>query len=807
MLKNFLVLAFRNLLKRRLFSFINIFGLALGLAACLVILKYDDFETSFDNFHQHTADLFRMDRSIYQQGQLTASRVTSTYALGPTMQSQLPEIKRFVRYHPMYGGVVMSTLSPSGQLLSFREQNTPMVDSTFFRAFTFQSVEGDLTTSLDQPSNIVLTRAMAKKYFGDADPIGKSIKLSGGWCDGDYTVSAVMEDVPPNSHFQFDALLPLHNIFNSDQYQHDSGWGWNNFITYVELNPNASRTKLLEKLPDFSKKNIDIHDNDLQSKTVLDLQPIRDIHLHPGLLGDGETISRSTIYFFGLIALFILFIAWINYINLSTARAMERAHEVGIKKAIGALRSQLVRQFYLESFLVNFVGILLALGIAVELLPVLGSIIGKNLTFDFSDMRLWFTLGALLVFGTLVAGTYPALVLSSFRITEVLKGKRENRGFPLRKSLVVFQFAASLVLIAGTFLVYRQIAYMESHDKGLQMDQMLVVSGPSTIDYRQARQKLTIFKDEVSKLAGVENVATSGAIPGGGYNWGTYIYRSGAEENSARNGDIVWVDPDFIKTYHIQLIAGHNFNPSIKSDMQSVIINQACLQAFGLGTAEEALNESVVMGGDTVRILGVAKDFNWNSLQSEMVPFLLRADTVSTAKVSIHLAGGIHPETINKIGDLYKDLIPGEPFDYYFLDDFFNEQYRSEQSFGKIFGIFAILAIVIACLGLWGLASFSTAQRLREIGVRKVLGASTGGLVYLLLRQFLNLVLIASVIAIPLIWFGANSWLSGFAYRVGMRWDLFVIPVIILALIALVTVSVQVLKGATSNPARVLRSE
>ena len=806
MIRNYLTLAFRNLWKRTAFSFINIFGLAMGVCACLVILNYMDFETSYDKFHTHAASIYRINRTIYQNGEKKQPITKTTYGLGPALAAQLPEVNQYIRVHDESAVVTYHSTTDEEKL--FHENEIKVVDSTFFRAFTFKAIEGNLTSALDDPNSVVLTQSAAQKYFGTEDPVGKTLRFAGGRMSGDYVVSAVMENVPQNSHFTFDMLLPMHNIFQSRQYLDDDGWGWNNFTTYVTLHEGTTLSLAESKLSDFSKRTLDPKWKEYGIRMELALQPLRDIHLHPGIRLDVETVSLNTIYFFGIIAAFILFIAWINYINLSTARAMERAREVGIKKTIGALRSELITQFLFESVLINFIGMVLAIGFAVALLPVLGGIIGKQLVFDFSDRRLWLVIAGLFTVGTLASGIYPAFVLSSFRITSVLKGYgRGERGFSLRKALVVFQFTASLVLIVATFVVYRQINFMQSQDTGLQMDQMLVVSGPGTYKWKEAKQKLALFKEEVSKLPGVEAVTTSGSVPSQGHNWGADVRKSGTPITDMKAGSVVWVDPDFIPAYSIPFIAGKNFDPDIKSSMESVIINEASLSAYGLGTAEQALNEQLVIGEDTAQVIGVLKNYNWSSLKSEYVPFLFLPDTVAINMISIHLRGQSISTSMESIGQKYKELLPGEPYDYRFLDDSFNTQYKSDQQFGNIFGLFAGLAVAISCLGLWGLASFTTSQKLKEIGVRKVLGASVGSIVYILCSQFLRLVFVAALIALPLAWYGIDSWLKNFAFRVGLQWDLFVLPVVILALISLLTVSIQVLKGATTNPAKVLRSE
>jgi putative ABC transport system permease protein len=811
MLRNHFTVAIRNLLKRKLYSFINIFGLAIGVAVCLVILKYVDFELSYDRFNKNADQIYRTTTTYYQNGDERGTGIISGYAQGPSLLADIPEVKAYVRTHPMYGGAVVSYQRDTGDPSTFHEDNIQFTDSTFLDVFTYSSIEGNLSTALDRPNSVVITKKTAEKYFHkDEDPMGKILKVSGGWSDGDYEVTAVIENVPQNSHFTFDFLFPIHNLLRNDQYTHDDGWGWNNFVTYVQLHPHTTASTVEKKLPGFVEK---YRGSDLaksNSKIVLGLQPIRNIHLNPGLgYETSATISTGTIYFFIIISIFILAIAWINYINLSTARAMERAREVGIKKAIGALKSQLIFQFIFESVVVNFFSVVLAALIAIGLLPVLEEIVNKQLVFDYGDPRFWLILAGLFVTGSIVSGAYPAFVLSSFNITAVLKGtlERASGGFSLRKALVVFQFASSLILIAGTFAVYRQIMYMRDQDKGLTMEQMLIVNGPKVVDGKTVKERLISLKNEIKRIPNITNVATSGAIPGGGHNWGTGMRKDGDQLADNKDGRIVWIDPDFISTYGITVLSGRAFNPEIVSDMRSVLVNEAALKSFGLGDAEHALQERMILGDDTVAILGVLKNYHWTSLKTEHTPWLFKADTISGRAFSIHLTGNDMTGTIKKVEQKYKEAFPGNPFDYYFLDDFFNSQYKDEQQFGKIFSLFAGLAIVIACLGLWGLAAFTTSQKLKEIGIRKVLGASVTSIMSLLSWQFFKLVLIASIIAVPLTWFGVDSWLSNFAFHIGLRWDLFVVPVIILAILALGTVSLQIFRGANVNPARILRTE
>jgi len=811
MFKSHLLLAWRNLLKRKLYSFINILGLAIGVAVCLVILRYVDFELSYDSFHENAENIYRTTTTYYQGDENRGTGVISGYAQGPSLLDDVSGVKRYVRTHPMYGGAVITYVSPDGNEIAFSEENIQFADSTFLEVFTFPAITGDVTTAMDRPNSVVLTKKAALKYFGgDEDPIGKILKVSGGWADGDYEVTAVLEDVPQNSHLTFEYLFPIQNLLKGGQYTSDDGWGWNNFVTYIELFPDAGLAAVEAQFPAFIQKYRGEDLSKSNGKIVLALQPVLDIHLNPGLEYDtSTTVARGTVYFFIIISIFILAIAWVNYINLSTARAIERAREVGIKKSIGALRSQLMWQFIFESVLVNFLSVVLATVLAVVLLPALGEIVGKDLSFDFADLRFWLIIFGLFVVGSFISGFYPAFVLSSFKITSVLKGSPEKAGsgFSLRKALVVFQFAASLILIAGTFAIYRQVVFMRNQDKGLTMDQMLVVKGPSIVDRATAKKRLITLKNQISEIPGVMNVATSGAIPGGGHNWGTGMRKDGAQLEDNRDGHVVWVDTDFVETYGITLLAGRNFNPAITSDMQSVLVNEAALKTFGLGDPEQALQERIILGNDTTDILGVLKNYHWNSLKTEHQPWLFKADTISHRHFSVLLDRNNIHQALTAVEAEYKEAFPGNPFDYFFLDDFFNSQYKAESQFASIFSLFAILAIVIACLGLWGLAAFTTAQKLKEIGIRKVLGASAYSIMSLLSWQFFKLVLIATAIAIPLIGYGVDSWLSTFAFRIGLEWDLFVVPIAILAGLALGTVSTQILRGASINPAKILRSE
>lgn len=810
LLQNYFKISVRNLMKRKLYSFINVFGLSIGLAVCLVIWKYVEFELSYDNFHKNADNIYRTLFTDYVNGEKQSSSPRFGFNLGPALGSDVPEIKTFVRTHGMGGDeAVVRYRTTADDAQPFQEANIQFVDSTFLDVFTYDAIYGNVGTALDNPASVVITESIAHRYFGkDTNPLGKFLHFSTQyWVNGEYEVTAVIKDVPQNSHFNFDFLIPMHNLLQTKDYQEPrAGWDWVNFITYVVLHPNVDVHAVEAKMPPLLVKYTGPNTPGTDFK--LTFQPVRELHLSEEL----EESKFSSIYFFILISIFILVIAWINYINLATARATERAREVGIKKALGVYRSQLTSQFILEALLTNLMALLFAIAFAAAFLPLLGEISGKNFSYDFTEPRLWILLTILFVAGSFTSGAYPAFVLSSFKTADVIKGNtiKVSQGLSLRKILVVFQFAASLILFAATVAIYKQIHFMQEHDKGLTMDQMLIVNGPRVGDEKIGEERLIYFKNELLKLTSIQNVASSGAVPGANFNLVTGMVRQGTSDekkNSRETIYIVRVDPDFIETYDIDLQAGRAWNAEHPPDMKSVLINEEAIVPFGLGDPEQALREKLIIDDeDTVAILGVFKNVHWSSLKSAHLPMLLWPNKILSKQFSIHLNGNIH-ESVAKVEQVYKKAFPGNPFHYFFLDDFFNHQYKSDRQFGKVFSVFAFLTIIIACLGLFGLASFTTVQRMKEISIRKVLGASVRSIMSLLAGQFLRLVLIACTIAFPISWYGVSTWLDSFAFRIDFTWDLYFIPVVILIVIALCTVSLQTIQAAIVNPVKNLRSE
>jgi putative ABC transport system permease protein len=804
-------LIIRNLIKKRSFSIINILGLAIGMSVCLVILQYVQFELSYDDFHKNKDRVYRTLTSSYTNGEHRGNYPVSGFAQGPSMKQDYPEVESYCRIHPQYGGAVVSS-EMNGQKMLFHEENMYYVDSSFFNHFTFTLEDGDARTALSQPMSIVVTREIADKYFGvDSEPVGKFLTLSGGWTEGTYSVTAVLEPLAENSYLEFDFLLSMHDLLENSQYQNDSGWGWSNFVTYIKLFKGTSAENLEEKLPEFVTKYEGESLAETNSEYIIKFQNITDIHLTSGLSEElASTGSSSSVYAFGIIAMFILLIAWVNYINLATSRAPERSKEVGIKKVVGAGKAQLISQFLLESFIINVCAAIIALGFAVFLLPSLGEVIGKSLSFQLlGELNFWLVFISILTVGSILSGLYPAFVLSSFKPASILKSNQSGTGSSiLRKSLVVFQFGASLALIAGTLTVYKQISHMRNQDLGMSLEQVLVVNGPRVVD--EGVNRADIFyrlKNDLLQLPYVKGVASSTTVPGGGFNWGSSFRKLGDDPEMEKPGNVTWVDTAFISTYQFELIAGHNWNLESETDKNSVIINEAALATFGLGSAENALSEFFLIGDDTVSIIGVLRDFHWSSPKTAREAVLLAHTAASSRNYSIRLETTDFKESLAEIQLLYSKHSPGNPFDYFFMDDFFNKQYQSDMQFGKIFGIFSLLAVLVGCLGLFGLVSYTVVQKTKEIGIRKVLGAEVTNIVLMLSRQFVILVLVASFIAIPIIYFGMTKWLSGYAFPISIGWELVILPILILLTIAVLTVSLQTIRAAIANPVKSIKAE
>lgn len=806
-------IAFRNLVKNKLYSFINISGLAIGIAACLVIAHYVSFQLSFDDYHADGDRVFRVTTTTYQNEEYAGTGIYCGYALAPALHRDIPEIEKYSRVHPEYNGAVMNRVVDSLDAQAFYEEDILYVEPAFLDMFSIQMVQGD-HSALDDLNSILLSESMAKKYFGDeaSNVIGQTIRASGGWGGGLLNVTGVFKDIPANSHLRFDFLKPLDKLLEENQYTREgSDWGWTNFFMYTQLKENTTESQAEEKIADLMHQYTPEDLEAASMQQVLGLQPITDIHLRSSVDdGDGEfgqSKNVNSIYFMIIIAAFILIIAWINFINLSTAKATERGMEVGVKKAMGALRPQLIVQFLTESFWINLFAIVLAIGLSYLFLPVLGQTLGEPMQLDLGNPVILVGLAVLIVIGPLLAGIYPAFVLSSFKTVNAVKGTdsvKMKHQFSLRKVLVVFQFVISTLLIAGTFVVSKQLNFMRNGDTGLNMSEVLIIKGPSV---GVTTAKFEAFKNGMTSLAQVQSLGTSRSIPGAGYNFATLARNAQAEKSTEQRIDVTWIDKGFMETYDMELVAGRDFSDITEGEPESALISEISVKAYNLGSVEEAIGSKIIISEDTVIVRGVIRDHNWQSLHKAYAPsaFLYIPGTVRYFSLRIDPQNS--QSVIQEAEKQFMSAFPGNPLDFFFLDDFFNKQYEEDQQFGQIFNAFAGLTIFAACMGLFGLASYSVIQKAKEIGIRKVLGASSSHITMIFSKRYMTLILIANVIAVPLAYFAIKEWLQDFAFSIQITPELFILPIVLLVVIAGLTISFQTIRASRSNPVDNLRNE
>ncbi|MCG8306533.1 MAG: ABC transporter permease [Cytophagales bacterium] len=825
LLQNYLKTSFRNTLKDKVFAMINIVGLAIGMAACFLIMQYVLFELSYDRFHENGDRIYRV---ILKTSQVT--NASNHPGVGPALEADFPEVEEYARavHQSIFMGDVAawSHVDAKGNEMVFNEEHVYNVDPSFLSLFSFPFVFGDPGNALSDVSSVVISQTISKKFFGSENPLGKTLLLNG---HRSFTITGVFEDVPENSHIKFDILVSffLRNGWG-DGWNPEWDWKWPEYYTYVRLVPQADPQKLEAKFPEFVSKYMGDIMEEFNIENHIHLQALTDIHLKsPNLKKEREAHgSERTVYFLMLIAVLILVIAWINYINMSTSKSIERAREVGFRKVVGASRQQLISQFLFESALVNLLAITLSFILIVVALPYFNQLTGKNIGIGILDLILlkepwfWFMLTGTFVFGSFLAGLYPAFVLSSFRVASVLKGKffRSRSGIALRKTLVGSQFVISVALIAGTVMVFKQVSFMRNQELGYVKDQLLVVKSPSVGD-STFRERLMTFKTELKRKPDIYSMAPSSEIPGKMISQlnGIRNIDEGVDANAAVFH--FYIDQDFIETYGIDLVAGRNFREDESLYPRDeriipvpIIVNEKVIESLRYKNAEEAIGQLVHFGLGPrdwkAEIVGVVKNHHQRSLKEDYDPILFfPVSGLSGQYFTINLRMQNAPAIISFIEKAYKEAFPGNQFEYFFLDDYFDSQYASDQQFGKVFGLFSSLALIVACLGLLGLSTFMISRRIKEIAVRKVLGATVSGMVYLFSRDFVKLIVIANVIALPLVYLAVQRWLNNFAFQVKIGWVMFIIPVIILLIIALTTVSIQTIKTGSMSPVNSLRQD
>lgn len=794
MFKNYFKIAWRNLVKNKAFSFINIIGLAVGMTSCLLIFLYVSFEISYDNFHTKADRIFRVVTDTKTPSETITQGATTT-PIAINMKKDFPEVEDAVRLRRD------GFLVRKGNV-KFQEERSVLADSTLFNVFDFPLIAGDKNTALKEPMSVILSQTAAKKYFGNEEPLGQQLLLTGKAINA--TVTGVMKDIPENSQIEADMFVSMSSymqIYGSPTS--DSEWTNHAYYTYLLLKPHADAKALERKFPAFMESHHGVQAKALQMQDYLSLEPLREVYLKSKRDGF-VTGNINNVYIFSIIAVFILLIACINFINLTTARSAERAKEVGIRKVVGAGRYQLARQFIGESVLICLIAFVLSVLLCALALPLFNQLAGKEISSSIFNNPFHILCLFLLSVGIgVIAGFYPSFVLSSYKPVSVLKGRFSTgtKGLILRKGLVVFQFTISIVLIVGTIVVYMQLNYMRNQDLGFSKDQEIIIN--TNFDKNK-----DVFKQSLSSIPSVLSTSYSSSVPGSDNASAYSRVQNKAGEMQKTNLDLYFIDYDYIKQYNLKVAAGRAFSKDFATDStQAMMINESAVKLLGYASPQEAIGRNFDQWGRKGKIIGVLKDFHYKSLQQPIQPLTMRIEPSGFGTISIKVSAANLPSTIKAIDNKWNQIIPNRPFEYYFLDDFFNRQYKAEANFGKLFFNFAVLAIFISCLGLLGLSSYSTIQRTKEIGVRKVLGASVSNIVNLLSIEFIKLVLIALIIASPIAWFGMDKWLQDFAYRTNLSWWVFALAGIVAILIAFLTISFQAIKAAVANPVKSLRTE
>ena len=803
MFSNYFKIALRNLKKNPGYSLINIAGLAIGLACCILILLYVQDELTFDSFHQNADRIYRL---VTTQKSPERGERHFPSAMGPVAPALLTEFPEAVKAVRLRDRQDMGRFTVRHGEKSFYEGDYLVAESSFFEVFDFKLLQGDPKTALALPSSVVITEATAKKYFGDENPVGQTLAVERY---GDLKVTGLLQNPPRDSHLDFNMLLSFATLEANPRWKEfiDS-WESDSFITYVLMREKIGVPAFNAKLAALAQK----HFNAEQKNSVqLSLQPLRDVHFHSAHLEFDRNSRKGEItyiYIFSAIALFVLLIACINYMNLATARSMKRAREIGMRKVVGARQPQLIGQFLGESILLSCLGLFFAL-VAVELvLPAFNAFADKNLALDFFSNGWLVSSLALLVFGVgIISGSYPAFYLANLSPTHVFKGAtKSGGGSQLRRGLVVAQFALSIIMIIATVVAYRQIDYIRTKNLGFNEEQLVVVD----INSGGTRRNFVSIKNEMKKIAAVKEVSVSSRVPGEWKNLSQIdVVPEGAATTATHSMYFIGIDAEFLATFEMKLAAGRNLSNEMGTDTSAVIINEAAARLLGW---ESPLGMELRAPANNyrARVVGVVKDFHFQSLHQKIEPLVLGhwnnpiiAIDYFTARVATsNLAG-----TLAALQGVHEQFDQVTPFEYNFLDERLNDFYQTDIRVGKIFGASATLAIFIACLGLLGLAAFIAEQRTKEIGVRKVLGASAGNIVYLLSKDFTKLVLIATVIASPLAYWALQRWLQNFAYHISLGPGTFLLAGFGALLIALLTISFQAIRAALTNPVEALRYE
>lgn len=811
MIKNYLKIAFRNFSRNKGYVFINVFGLAAGITCFVLITLYVQDELAYDQYHENADRIYRVVEVVSDAEESSSQ----PFPAGPTLREDFPHlVSSSVRFFNLQAPSLAISYEPSnGEQRSFNERRFFFTDSTVFDVFSFDLLRGDENTALDRPGTVVLTRNAAQRYFGSEDPIGKTLMFEG---QHPLEVTGLLAEPPRTSHFTFDFLASFSTLRSTVYAQNPQtleNWYWNPVWTYVQLKEDVSPETLEAQFPDFVQKYFP---EQLKDQMHMYLQPLTDIHLYSNL--DFEIAANSDItyvYIFSVIAIFVLLIACINFMSLATARSATRAKEVGLRKVSGAVRGQLIRQFLTESTLLSLVALILAVPLIDMLLPVLNNMSGKTITLNLAENWSLVGLLGLVTLGVgLISGLYPALYLSSYSPVQVLKGSsRTGTGTGgtsalFRKGLVVAQFAISIALIAGTFIATWQLDHLRQARLGFDQEQVVMVPILRT----SVASRYAAIKDELLQHTGVRSVTIAEDILGSKYQTQTFQPEGTTEPQQYMR---MFVYDDALATFGIELLAGRDYSEERADEGLGIIINEAMVRHLGWGSPKEAIGRSMGDFGDTqARVIGVTENFHFASLHRPVGPFVLPRLPDNLGALNFfgrYLAIRIAPDdpqgALASIEETWNSFIPGTPFEYLFVDQEMDRLYRAEENLSRVAGAFSILALMIACLGLFGLAAYSAEQRVKEIGIRKVLGATVTNIVSLLSKDYLRLVAIGFVIAVPVSWYVMNRWLADFAYRIEINPLVFLMAGGLVLLVAILTVSWQAVKAAFMNPVNSLRNE
>lgn len=804
MLKNYLLIAYRSLSNNRIFSYINILGLAIGMAAFLFIVQYIRYEKSYENFHENADNILRLATEFYNGSEYVMTDCETYPPLGPYLKANWPEVTEYVRMDGIDGLTGIKTTSKS-----FLESGLYYVDASIFDVFTVKILHGEKRTALQAPFEVALSESMAKKYFGKSDVVDEIVEIG----ERPYRVSAVFADIPQNTHLKFSILISRGTLKTMEPWYAQQSWYNNNDYTYVLTVPGTDLAAFNKKLANFVAT--DLKEELSQENFVA--ERIKDIHLYSDKMFEPEPAGNAkVVYYFTIIAVFVIAIAWVNYINLSTARAVERAREVGIRKVMGSVKRQLIFQFMAEAALMNILAGAVSLALFQLMFPLFRDLSGQPLSGSIiGDSYFWEFFAGLVATGSLLSGLYPAFVLASFKPVAVLKGKfrSTSHGQWLRKGLVVFQFSATVVLIIGMLTFYLQLNFLRQQDLGMDIDQTLVLTGPKlNITDSVFHVTSQTLKNELLSNASIRGVSRSESLPGADIQElsTANISRVGASDN--KKGYLHYfmaIDEDFIPTLNMTIAAGRNFKAG-GDNSEQVIINEEAARLLGFYDASDALGNKISFitkkGSDGSEIIGVLKDFHFRSPKDPHLPMVFYCREPGNY-FALRMSTNDVPQTLAFVKQSWDKVYPDAVFNYFFLDEQYDQQYRADQQFGGVITAFSILILFIACLGLFGLSSYTIVQRTKEIGIRKVLGASVVQVVRLLSKDFLKVVLQASLVALPLTYFTMAKWLSNYAMRIELGFWIFAIPVALIFMIALLTVSIQTIKTALSNPTEALRYE